>query len=65
LADEDAAAVIAGIASGKFSPWLLGWVPLMQHGGESAIIAAWREAAVRQVKDARDRADLGLLANGQ
>jgi hypothetical protein len=62
LADEDAAAIIAGVASGKISPWLLGWVPLMQHGDESAIIAAWRQAAGRQVTDARDRADLGSLA---
>jgi hypothetical protein len=61
LADDDAAAVIAGVGSGKISPWLLGWVPLMQRGGEPAIIAAWQEAAGHQVTDARDRADLGSL----
>jgi hypothetical protein len=29
LADEDAATLVAGVASGEISPWLLGWVPLM------------------------------------
>jgi hypothetical protein len=62
LADEDAAAVIAGVASGRISSWQLGGVPLMHHGGESSIIAAWREAAARQVTNTRDRADLGSLA---
>jgi hypothetical protein len=62
LADEDAASLIAGAASGKVSPWLLGWVPLMQQGRESAIIAPWRKAAERRMLDARARADLGSLA---
>jgi hypothetical protein len=34
----------------------------MQHGGESATITAWREAAERHLVGARDRADLGSLA---
>jgi hypothetical protein len=62
LAEEDAAQLVTAVASATLSPWLLGWVPLMRHGGESAIIVAWRDAAERHVADARDRADLGSLA---
>jgi hypothetical protein len=60
LADEKAASLVADVAAGKFSPWLLGWVPLMQGGGESAIIAQWRAVAERHLTDERDQADLGL-----
>src|SRR5436309_68940 len=57
LADEDAAAVVAGVASGEVSPWVLGWVPLMRGGGEAGIIARWRAEAERLLTDQRDRAD--------
>ena len=38
LADESAADTVAGVAVGDISPWVLGWVPLMRGGGDSAII---------------------------
>ncbi len=61
LADEDAAALLASVAAGEISPWLLGWVPLMRGGGESAIIVPWRLQVERRLADERDRADLGSL----
>src|SRR5207244_7890865 len=42
LAEEQAGQLISRVAAGEVSPWLLGWVPLMQGGGEPHIIAAWR-----------------------
>jgi hypothetical protein len=62
LADEDAARLVAGVAAGEISPWLLAWIPLMRGGGESAIIAHWKTEAERRLTDERDRADLGTLA---
>jgi hypothetical protein len=61
LADESAAALMAGVAAGELSPWLLGWVPLLRSGDESAIIVLWRAAAEGRLPDAQDRADLGAL----
>src|SRR5262249_33675496 len=61
LAEEDAAALVAGVAAGDLSPWLLGWVPLMRGGGAAGIMVPWRAAAESQLSDARDRADLGAL----
>jgi hypothetical protein len=62
LVDENAAQVVAGVAAGTISPWVLGWVPLMRRGEESGIIGQWREAAQRLLPDKRDRADLGTVA---
>jgi hypothetical protein len=62
LADEQAARLVADVLGGQVSPWLLLWAPLMQGGGESAIIAQWRAAVERCMSDERDRADLGSLA---
>ena len=62
LADEDAAAVVAGVAAGAVSPWVLGWVPLMRGGGEAGIIVPWRAEAEGRRPDQRDRADLGTIA---
>src|SRR6516225_4985664 len=62
LANENAANLVAGVAAGEISPWLLGWVPLMQGGGESDIIAEWRAEAERRLTDERDRAVLGATA---
>ncbi len=61
LADDDAAAVVAGVASGKVSPWVLGWVPLMRGGEQASIIGQWRTAAERRLPDERDLAELGTL----
>jgi hypothetical protein len=62
LADEDAGELVANVAAGLVSPWILGWVPLLRNGGESAIITQWRFEAQRLLTDVRDRADLGLVA---
>jgi hypothetical protein len=61
LTDEDAAATVASVAAGQTSPWVLGWLPLMRGGCESAIIAQWVEAAERHLAAERDRGDLGML----
>jgi hypothetical protein len=61
LADVDAKTVVAGVAEGEISPWVLGWVPLMRGASELAIIARWRAAGERFLTDERDRADLGTL----
>ncbi|HUY33486.1 MAG TPA: hypothetical protein VMV69_12115 [Pirellulales bacterium] len=60
LAEEDASNLVADVAGGITSPWLLPWVPLMQGGGELGIIADWLPEAERRLTDERDRADLGL-----
>jgi hypothetical protein len=62
LVDEQAVSLVADVAAGMISPWLLPWVPLMQGGGESAIIAQWRIEAERRLSDQCDRADLGSLS---
>jgi hypothetical protein len=61
LAEEDAAATLAGIAAGTIAPCALPWIPLMQKGGEAGIIQQWLDLAGRQ-PDARRRADYGGLA---
>jgi hypothetical protein len=61
LADEHATAVVAKVAAGNVSPWLLGWIPLMNRAGESSIIAQWCAEAECRFRDERDRADLGSL----
>jgi hypothetical protein len=61
LADENAAAVLAGIAGGMAPRCLLAWIPLMQGGGEAAIIQQWLNLA-RQEPDSRRRSDYGGLA---
>jgi hypothetical protein len=61
LADADATAVLAGVAAGTLSPWVLGWVALMRGGSEAGIITQWRAEAERLLSDPRDRAELGLL----
>src|SRR5262249_37486673 len=53
--------LVAGVAAGDLTPWLLGWVPLMRGGGEAGIMVPWRAAAERLLTDVRDRADLGAL----
>jgi hypothetical protein len=62
LVDEDAAQVVAGVAAGTISPWVLGLVPLMRGGTEAGIIAPWQSEAQRLLADERDRSDLGVLA---
>ncbi len=60
LAGEDASAVLAGIANGTLARSLLPWIPLMQGGGEAAVIQQWLEQA-RQEPYSRRRSDYGGL----
>jgi hypothetical protein len=53
---------VSAVATGKVSPWQLGWGPLMNGGAERGIIAQWVETANRFFVDERDRADLGSIA---
>ncbi len=55
-------ALMARVAAGEVSVWLLGWIPLMRGGDESAIIAQWREQVEARLTDARHLADIGYLA---
>jgi hypothetical protein len=64
LADEDAGAVVAAVAAGAVSPWVLGWAPLMQCGADAGIMARWRAAAEHRLADPRDRAELGGAGPG-
>jgi hypothetical protein len=61
LVDENAAAVLAGIAGGTAPRCLLAWIPLMQGGDEAAIIQQWLDLA-RQEPDSQRRSDYGGLA---
>ena len=61
LEDEDAAAVLAGIAAGTVASCLLPFIPLMQGGAEAAIMAEWMRLAALET-DARRRSDYGGLA---
>jgi hypothetical protein len=61
LVDEDAAAMLDGIAATTLSPGLLPWLSLMRGGDDPAIIARWLELAGRE-QDARRRSDYGGLA---
>ncbi len=60
LAEEDAAATLAAIASGTLHPCILLWIPLLHGGDEAAIIESWRELA-GQEPDQRRRGDYGGL----
>jgi hypothetical protein len=61
LAEEDAAATLAGIAQGRIARSLLPWIPLMRGGKEPNIIEEWKCLA-QQEPEARRRADYGGLA---
>jgi hypothetical protein len=45
LREEDAAATLARVASGKLGRCVLPWVSLMRGGGEPAIIEEWKRVA--------------------
>jgi hypothetical protein len=55
----DAGAVLDGVAAGQVPRTVLALVPLMQNGGEDAIIQRWLALASAE-PDAGRRADLGL-----
>jgi hypothetical protein len=57
LRQESAAEMLRGVASGDFSRWLLGWLPLLQGGAEAGIIKGWKREARREPKGNR-----GILA---
>jgi hypothetical protein len=61
LRDEDAVATLDAIAAGRAPRCLLGWIPLMHGGGESAIMKRWKKIAAAE-PDAVHRADHGYLA---
>jgi hypothetical protein len=62
LADEDAATVLAAIATRTLSPCLLPWIALMRGADNSAIIAQWREIAGGQPpRRASDYAGLAVV----
>jgi hypothetical protein len=61
LAGEDAASILAGIASGGVARCLLPLVPLMQGGAEAGIIQQWVQLASAE-PDARRRGDYAGLA---
>jgi hypothetical protein len=61
LAGEDAARILAAVAAGEISAWLLGWIPLMHGSADAAIISEWRAQVNRHLRSKRDRADLGSL----
>lgn len=61
LAEEDAAATLAGIAAGQLGACLLPLIPLMRGGAEPGIIAQWKPLALAE-PDERRRGDYGGLA---
>jgi hypothetical protein len=61
LAQEEAGAVLAAVGAGEVSRVVLPFVPLMQGGGEAAIIQEWVRLASAE-PDGRRRADYGGLA---
>jgi hypothetical protein len=61
LMDKNTEAMVADVAAGKVSPWLLPWAALMHDGDKSAIIAKWRVTAEKRLTDKIDRGDLGSL----
>jgi hypothetical protein len=61
LAEEDAAATLAGIEAGRLGRGLLPWIPLLHGGAEAGIIAQWKDLAAAE-PDMRRRADYGGLA---
>jgi hypothetical protein len=61
LCDEDAAAILAGIAAGEIAACLLPFVPLMQGGGTPGIITEWLRLASLETDDRR-KGDYGGLA---
>jgi hypothetical protein len=60
LADEDAAATLAGVAAGGVAPCLLPWIPLMRGGDVPAIITEWKRLAGQEADGARRSAYGGL-----
>jgi hypothetical protein len=61
LADLDAGQTLADIASGKTARCVLPWIPLLQRGDDSGIIAQWKELAEAEL-DSRRRSEYGSLA---
>ena len=58
---EDAATTLQRIAAGQLARCMLPWVPLMQGGGDPAIIAEWRRLTLLEPKESW-REDFGALA---
>src|SRR5262249_28312789 len=60
LRDEDAAATLRDVGSGKVSRWLLAWLPLMHGEAEAGIIEAWQREVHREPKEADQQILAGL-----
>jgi len=60
LREMSASTLLADVASGLASIWLLAWLPLMDGGEESAIIEGWKQNALRLPVE-RDRGILVTL----
>jgi hypothetical protein len=61
LGERKAAEVLDGIAAGKVTKAVLGWIPLMQGGDEDAIIQRWKELADADQKRRAEHAVLALV----
>jgi hypothetical protein len=58
--DELAATLLAAVAAGRATRWLLAWLPLMRGGKEPGTIEGWKREAARLVNE-RDRSVLAHL----
>lgn len=61
LREEDAAATLADVATGRTTRWLLAWIPLMHGGTEPGILEEWKQAALTE-PDPHVRSTLGAFA---
>jgi hypothetical protein len=61
LSELDALTTLRQIGRGRVPPCVLGWIPLMQNGGEPGTLKAWRRLASGE-QDSRRRGDYGFLA---
>jgi hypothetical protein len=61
LREEVASTTLQRIAAGELARCILPWIPLMQGGGDPAIIAEWRRLALLEPKE-NWRGDFGALA---
>lgn len=59
--DELAATLLAEVAAGRASRWLLAWLPLVRGGMELATIRGWKREAAGLVTE-RDRSTLAHLS---
>ena len=61
MRDENAATILAEIAEGQTSRWLLPWIPLMKNAAKPTMMEEWKRLAAAE-PDPRSRADYASLA---